>query len=92
MSGVQKLFQVGQLGQVGRLLRAHILKVFKRTNKVFFIPTTLFTSDSQGGLTKQDKVLIFLYSIGPVKNQVGWRDAQDDLGGQVGHGGELCKV
>ena len=36
MSGVRKLFQLGQLGQVGRLLRAHILKVFNRTNQVFY--------------------------------------------------------
>ena len=52
MSGVRKLFQLGQLGQVGRLLRAHILKVFNRTNKLFYSNNSLYFR-RQGGLTKQ---------------------------------------
>ena len=93
MSGVRKLFQLGQLGQVCRLLRAHILKVFKRTNKVFYSNNCFyFRQPRRLNKTRQSSEFFFLIFHRTSSNGlVGWRDAQDDLGGQGGHGGELCK-
>ena len=93
MSGVRKLFQVGQLGQVCRLLRAHILKVFKRTNKVFYSNNSFyFRRPRRLNKTRQSSEFFFsIFHQTSSNGLVGWRDAQDDLGGQGGHGGGLCK-
>ena len=44
---------------------------FSNGRTKFFIPTTLFTSDGQGGLTKQDKVLNF-FSLDIPSDQFKW--------------------